>query len=75
MDKRGHKERYDQGLKTRREVLGAQVIAIGSAGRGTTGLTSLGLYTIGPFTPTNYVQDIVWADGYFVRWPGGLQSN
>ena len=23
MDKRGHKERFDQGLKTRREVLGA----------------------------------------------------
>ena len=57
------------------EVLGAQVIAIGSAGRGTAGLTSLGQYTIGPFTPTNYVQDIIWADGYFVRWPGGLQTN
>jgi len=26
MDKRGHKERYDQGLKTRREVLGAEYV-------------------------------------------------
>ena len=27
MDKRGHKERFDQGLKTRREVLGADYVA------------------------------------------------
>jgi 4-carboxymuconolactone decarboxylase len=26
MDKRGHKERFDQGLKTRREVLGAAYV-------------------------------------------------
>ena len=26
MDKRGHKERFDQGLKTRREVLGAEYV-------------------------------------------------
>jgi 4-carboxymuconolactone decarboxylase len=26
MDKRGHKERYDAGLKTRREVLGAEYV-------------------------------------------------
>ena len=26
MDKRSHKERYDAGLKTRREVLGAQYV-------------------------------------------------
>lgn len=57
------------------EVLGAGVVAIGSAGRATAGLTSFGTYTIGPFTPTNYIEDIIWADGYFVRWPGGLQSN
>ena len=26
-------------------------------------------YTAGAFDPTNYEQDIVWADGFFVRWP------
>lgn len=25
-----------------------------------------------PFLSTDYDQDIVWADGYFVRWPEGL---
>lgn len=31
MDKRGHKERYDSGLKTRREVLGADYVSRGQA--------------------------------------------
>ena len=26
-------------------------------------------YTAGAFDPTDYEQDIVWADGFFVRWP------
>ena len=26
-------------------------------------------YTMAPFTTTDYDQDIVWADGLFVRWP------
>ena len=32
MDKRGHKERFDQGLKTRREVLGAEYVDKSMAG-------------------------------------------
>jgi len=32
MDKRGHKERFDQGLKTRREVLGAEYVDKAMAG-------------------------------------------
>ncbi len=27
-------------------------------------------YQTGPFVSTDYGQDIVWADGQFVRWPG-----
>lgn len=27
-------------------------------------------YTVGPFDPDDAGQDIVWADGYFLRWPG-----
>ena len=28
-------------------------------------------YTAGPFVATDFVQDIVWAGGFFVRWPAG----
>jgi len=53
--------------------LGSQVIAIGSAGRNgaDVALTAFGSATIGPFVPTKYDEDILWADGFFVRWPGG----
>jgi len=27
-------------------------------------------YTVGPFDPEDADQDIVWADGFFLRWPG-----
>lgn len=26
-------------------------------------------YPVSSFEPTDYAQDIVWADGFFVRWP------
>ncbi|HYG64829.1 MAG TPA: prepilin-type N-terminal cleavage/methylation domain-containing protein [Thermoanaerobaculia bacterium] len=26
-------------------------------------------YAVSAFEPTDYAQDIVWADGFFVRWP------
>jgi len=29
-------------------------------------------YEFGDFIATDYDQDIVWASGYFVRWPGGI---
>ena len=32
-------------------------------------------YTIGPFMATDYAQDIIWAGGYFVRWPSGLTTQ
>jgi general secretion pathway protein G len=28
-----------------------------------------GSWTFGNFDPTDYAQDIIWADGYFLRWP------
>ena len=58
--------------------LAAQVIAIGSAardGQPTQPVMGADGVTIGPFIPTDYDQDIVWSDGYFVRWPGGVQTN
>ncbi len=68
----GWKNDYLYGYTT--NPLGSQVIAIGSAGRdgATAPLTSFPANaTIGPFVPTKYDEDIIWADGFFVRWPGG----
>ena len=47
--------------------LGAHVMLICSKGRDLTGCS--GTYTSGAFDPTDYDQDILWADGFFVRWP------
>jgi len=32
-------------------------------------------YAVGPFTATDYTQDLVWVGGYFVRYPAGLTSS
>jgi prepilin-type N-terminal cleavage/methylation domain-containing protein len=47
--------------------LNQQVMAIGSGGRDRS--TVSGSYSVAGFDPTDYDQDIVWADGFFVRWP------
>ena len=47
--------------------LNQQVMAIGSGGRDRS--TISGTYTVAGFDPTDYDQDILWADGFFVRWP------
>jgi len=51
-----------------------QVLFIGSGGRdaGVSGWTPQSTYTAGPFIATDYDQDIIWADGFFVQWPGGV---
>lgn len=51
-------------------LLAPNVLAIGSGGRD--GSLDGGTYTPGPFIATDYNQDIIWADGYFVQWPGGV---
>ncbi len=71
--KDGWKHDYLYGFNTAGNVLASQVFAIGSFGNdGTDGgsITDLGTPTAGPFTPTDYAQNIIWADGFFVRWPG-----
>lgn len=50
-----------------KNVLAEKVISIRSPGRD--GELSGDVYTIGSFNPADYDQDIVWADGYFQRWP------
>ena len=31
-------------------------------------------YTMGPFIATDYNKDIVWADGFFVAYPAGVET-
>ncbi|MEE8138236.1 MAG: hypothetical protein V3T81_05115, partial [Thermoanaerobaculia bacterium] len=54
-------------------ILGAQVMGIRSTGRD--GTFSGGSYTMGPFVATLYDSDIVWADGFFVRYPAGAKTQ
>ena len=44
-----------------------QVMAIRSPSKDK--VYSADVYTPGAFDPTDYSQDIVWTDGFFVRWP------
>ena len=47
--------------------VGERLFLIASGGRDAS--TPAGTYSIGSFDPTDYDQDIVWADGLFLRWP------
>ncbi len=62
----GWKTSYDYFLNTE-NPLAAQVMLIRSLGRDKTVETED--YTVTAFDPTAYDEDIVWADGFFVRWP------
>ncbi len=65
-DKDGWKHDYEFYMNTG-DVLSRTVLAIRSFGRDGTGAAAK--YTVVGFDPTDYDQDIVWADGFFVRWP------
>ena len=55
------------------KVLGARVFGIRSRGRdGQVGPTT-NPYPFGPFTTTEFDEDIVWADGLFIRYPAGAK--
>jgi len=62
----GWKNAYEYYLNTS-NPLAQQVMAIRSKGRD--GAESSTSYTVTSFEPTEYDQGIVWADGFFVRWP------
>ena len=63
----GWKTPYDFYLKTA-TPLDPQVMAVHSYGRDKKAGATTGL-TVTSFDPTDYDQDIIWADGFFVRWP------
>ncbi len=52
---------------------GSRVLGIRSFGR--YGTADSDSYVPGGFVPTDYNQDIVWTDGFFLRWPEGLANN
>ena len=62
------------GYETNPRVLfqGGNVVAMRSTGRD--GEFEDTTYTIGAFIATLYDHDIVWADGFFVSYPGGLAT-
>lgn len=53
--------------------LTAQVMAIRSPGRNDVFMGNT--YTMGPFLASDYDQDIVWADGFFVAYPAGAKID
>ncbi len=65
----GWKKDFAYNMKTGTRVLEKNVLLITSGGRLGDAPTS-GDVTVAPFDPTDYDQDIIWADGFFVRWPG-----
>ena len=64
----GWKTDYDYYLDT--TVASRRVMTIRSFGMDQQADTET--YTPGAFEPTDYSQDLVWADGFFVRWPQKL---
>ena len=71
--------RLEEQLRLRLDTgnpLGSQVIAIAQRrSRRRRRRLRPAAVTIGPFTPTKYDEDIIWADGFFVRWPGGTDTS
>jgi len=49
------------------------VMLVRSGGRD--GDASATVYEVSAFEPTDYDQDIVWADGYYVRWPQNMRTR
>ena len=57
-------------------LLASNVLVICSGGRdGSSGACANTKFDVSPFVATDYDKDIVWADGYFVQWPGQVGGN
>ena len=37
--------------------------------------SAAGAFTFGSFEPTAYDEDLIWADGFFLRWPEGQRTG
>ena len=56
-------------------LLSPNVMGIRSTGRDGAPGPSGDPYTMGPFAATAYAEDIVWLDGFFVRYPAGTRTQ
>ncbi len=64
--------KYDLSFGRANNLLDSSTLIICSGARnGSVGTNCTQSWTVEPFVATDYDQDIIWADGYFVRWPGG----
>lgn len=57
------------------DPLSAHVLGIRSLGRDGLAGPSGNPYTLGPFNTTAYDEDIVWLDGFFIRYPVGTKTQ
>jgi general secretion pathway protein G len=55
------------------DLLRSPVLGIRSSGRDLT--MSSAQYLVGPFVASDYDEDIVWVDGFFVNYPAGAKVN
>ena len=68
----GWKTNLEFGFNSASVLTGVNVMQIRSLGRDAVAASTS--YSVGPFVTTDYNQDIVWADGYMVSYPGGVSS-
>jgi len=66
---------YSYELYLNTSSLAEEIMSVRSAGRD--GVFAGSSYVAGPFDPESFDEDIVWSDGFFIRWPqeplGSLQ--
>lgn len=67
----GWKTPYDYYFQTA-TPLRPNVMAVHSYGRDQAAESASGGFTVTGFDPTDYDRDIIWTDGFFVRWPQRL---
>lgn len=67
----GWKNPFDFYLDVASAGSALRVMAVRSGGAD--GLFQGTEYQVTSFTPTDYDQDIVWTDGFFIRWPAGTR--
>lgn len=63
---------YPLAFAANGDLVSSSVMIICSTGRGGKKLDGKNCnsdWNVEPFVSTDYDQDIIWADGYFVRWP------
>ncbi len=70
--------KYDFRFGANGNLLASNVLVICSGGRDGSAVDSTcsgTSHNVAPFVATDYDTDIIWADGYFVSWPGQVSSN